>query len=262
MATETSNTAIEVGMVITEEINLRFEMALSEIPKVVADRIRFLNEHRVGSVFDKHGAVQHVIGLGESHIKKVAVGLLRATYANPYLTDQEKLQCLREDSPDVYVMEACIDLAEAFEYRLEQINEKRVQIKALQNIKRDVKKLERKQSFEIFLKSVLEWVTPASVYNAVMLAKQENAVARNPMISSFLDRLTVNMLKQQIEEILKYEESKGNLNLRRRSPEQILNSVIDGQIKLCQSAIVRSRGIGSLVRRKPKYASYRPSQGS
>lgn len=247
------------GIAITEKINLRFDLVLSEIPKTVTERLQFLKEHRVGSSFDKHGAVQHLIELGELHIEKVAIGLLRATYVNPYLTDQEKLQCLLEDSPDVYVMEACIELAEAFEYKLEQIDNRRTEIRGLRNSKRDNKKLERKQSFEIFLKTVLEWVTPASVNNAVTLAKQVNAAARNQMISSFIDHLTVNMLKQKIEEALKYEETKGNLHMRRKSPEQILNSVIEAQINGLQSQIGRSGGIRHRTHISKRY---HPSQSS
>jgi len=247
-------------MNITEEIIQRFKATLAEIPQAVKERLHFLSEHRVGSNFDKHGAVKHVVSLGR-RVEKSAISLLQATFNNPYLTDQEKLTCLTEDSPEQYVMEACVELAEAFEMKVERKSELRTQNKENKKYRGDAKKIARTQLFSLFLIKTLDGITPTIVYNAIMVAKQQRVLLKNQAATSFIENMTVSFLKEKVTELVRVAEINNDIHILTINPKCILEKVIGNIINEFKSNTVSTGGIGEPVLKQRKAFFYSPRHG-
>lgn len=246
-------------MAIKDEIKTQLKLVLSQIPGAIGERIEFLKNNRIGSEFDKRGAVQYLVGLEEQAIFKKARGVIFSTYSNPYLTDQEKLDCLLNDGPEVYVMEACILLAEAFENHLDS-KEFSAYIKEYnKDLKESLRKEALKASLDRVMKETLDWVTPTTLRDMVVKAQETNSVRMNHYVFLFLDNLTVAFFRQKIINMIEIEKEKPDGRLIAKKPQEIADFVLKAIMK------TRRQQVGESIRKgmlkpsrpsKPKFLLY------
>ena len=80
--------------------------------------------------------------------------------------------------------------------------------------------------------------------------------------ASFIDSLTVNILKQKMAEVIQHAERNGNSNILSVTPQKIMEGVMSGIVKDCQHKAGRSVGIGAPVHDRPNRSKYYTSKFS
>jgi hypothetical protein len=184
---------------IHEQISHRYIELYKEIPLQVNPIRDFLKNERLNSDFNQLGTIKHIICLKVNLIIEEARDLLRQTHFNPYLTDQEKLKCLLEDTPEQYIKE--IYLKKAEEYQSEQI----------EIIAERDKKYERKILIQDRIRKLAETlnaIPDAVIEESINQIKNNTGVMSDKLIRPFIESITVEMVRAQIpKSIEKYEDS-------------------------------------------------------